>query len=265
MLLERSDGQLGESRILSTMNGRTGETYTDANGSFHFKHLRSGGYDVVAGGTNAIGLGKAGWASTRLPGIEVHETRRDFSVEVELEPGGVIAGELTDTRGEALVGVPVWARHDDTGEWLSGFSEVQSDASGSFRVTGLAEGSWTLLVDGKTHALQMAASRAVRPGQETRVDLTLLPGTQLILDSTADLARAEVLLSGEMGLLPASLTSLADILSGGDRDPSKRYLPRVQPGTYGLTIILDGERVFEEALTVSSGRDQLLVQVDLEP
>lgn len=262
VVLERNEAGLNPSRILSAMRGRTGETYTDSKGEFRFLHLRSGSYDLIAGGVNAVGLGEAGWASRREEGVEVHETRADFGLEIELEPGGLIAGTITGTTGQPLGGVPIWARHDDTGAWLSTFSEVQTDPTGGYKLEGLAEGSWTLLVGGKEHALEMSSSHAVRLGAETRVNLVLRPGTALVLTGSADLARAEVLLSGEMGILPASLTALADVMTGGGRDPSHRYLPRVAPGTYGLVVTLDGKRLHDEAISVGSGQDTLYVALD---
>jgi len=262
VLLERSDGAEHPSRIMAAVGGRMGETYTGPDGRFGFDHVSSGTYDLVAGGTNLIGFGETGWARTRLSDIEVHESRADFSVEIELAPGAMIHGAVRDTGGKPLANVPVWARHDDTGEWLALFSETQSNDAGEYQLDSLAPGSWTLVFGGTTHALHVSTSRVVREGEDVQLDAVLLKGAEIVLERPGGLAGLSTELSGDLGVIPNGLTSLTELMSGGEIGPGQRRLARVAPGSYQLLVHAGGELLLQQVVVVAPGQDRVVVSVD---
>ncbi|GJM21629.1 MAG: hypothetical protein DHS20C15_15440 [Planctomycetota bacterium] len=262
VLLERAGGEPHPSRIMAAVGGRVGETYSSANGEFAFTHLASGTYDLIAGGTNMVGFGETGWASTRLEQQQVHESRADFSVEIELEPGAALHGTVNDTSGKALANIPVWARHDNTGSWLSLFSETQTNAAGEYTLDSLAEGSWTLVFGGTTHAVHVAGSQVARVGVSTRVDAVLSEGAEIFIQRDGGTQGLATELSGELGVLPSGLSSLSDLMAGGSTEPGQQRLARVAPGSYRLLVRDGGELILNQVVLVTAGQERVVVPIE---
>lgn len=250
--LERAAADLPPSRFLAASGGRVGETYTDADGNFTFRHMPPSTYAVQAGGVNLLGLGRAGYAVTRVDGVEVREGRRTFRVEIALEPGGAVEGTLRDRKGRPLVNVPVWARNDTTGRWLSPVSDVSSDGDGSFRIEGLEPGTWTVAAGGDGHGLGRLPGLVVHRESVTRADLTLERGVEILVDSGEfQLRDLTAVVSDSGGSIPVHLSSLTGMLRPPPGDGLLR-VGRLPKGSYQVTVLASGESVFSDQVTLGS-------------
>ena len=262
VVLERTDEGLGGSRILELTGGRVAEVFTDATGGFTVGHLADGLYDVVAGGRNVLGLGEPRWSVTRVTGVAVAEGRDGLTLKVEVEPGGSVGGVVEDTRGQALSGVPVWARDDRTGRWTSLVSETTSGAGGRYEVPGLEPGPWTLAFGGRSKALTLSRPVNVLREQEATLDMVLQDGVEVWLDTSPRRAgEAVVQVVASWGSLPLELSSLESIV-GGDRSTHRRRLGRLPPGAYDLVVAYDGEIVVQRTITLTDGSEPVTVTLE---
>jgi len=263
VLLERTDAGRTLSPVLAATGGRVAESYTAADGGFVLGHLPDGVYSVVAGGRNVLGMGDARWSITRVEGVAVAEGREGFTLEIELEAGGSIAGQVKDGRGQPLAGVPVWARDDRQGRWIGLLAETTSDNSGAYEVQGLEPGPWTLAFGGTSHAFALSRPvNVVREGQAD-LDIVLVEGVELWVDSSPRrVAEAVVSLAGALGSLPLELSSLESLM-GGSRSAHRRRLGRFAPGTYDLSFSFDGGPPERRQLTLGSGQRELVVPIPL--
>jgi hypothetical protein len=202
LLHRRDEGRLMIG-MFAAMEGRVGEAQSKADGSFRFRHLPAGTYEIVAGGQNMLGTGTTGWSVTRVPDLSVSEDGPGFAVRVAVRPAGAIAGSVTDSSGRPLPGAGVWAR-DPAGRWLASFSELATDASGRYEMADLEPGVWTLAFRDGSHALTLVPDLLVHAGETTPLDVKLPPGVSLRL-AAGDVApwSLQITLTGPDGrLLP---------------------------------------------------------------
>ena len=265
VILERTDAGGARSIFVQATGGRVAEAWSDEAGRFVFGHLEDGVYDVVAGGVNLLGLGEKGWSITRVEGVAVAEGRDGFTVEVELEPGGGIQGVVTDSRGKPLPNIPIWARDDRTGRWTALISETVTSASGSYEVSSLEPGSWTLAFGGTTHALTLSAQVEVRRDKFTKLDVTLLEGVEVWLDtSPRRVSEASIMAVASWGAVPVELSSLESLMGGMRTGHSKR-LGRFPAGTYDVAISFGGEVVLNEVVHLGSGEERHTIRIEETP
>ena len=82
---------------------------------------------------------------------------------------GAVAGRVTDPTGAVLPGVAVEARPEGGGSARS----TGTDATGDYRIDGLAAGAWELSFQLPNFASAVLHDVVVRPGEEARLDRTL--------------------------------------------------------------------------------------------
>ena len=254
VLLERTDEERPRSLFLEALGGRVGETFSADDGAFAFRHLPAGTYSVVAGGQNIVGLGKAGWAARRVNDISVSESSTGLTVEIELRPGGAITGTVRDARGDALAGVPIWARDDAANRWLGTLAEVSTDGAGSYTINSLEPGPWTLAFGGDQHALTLVPGITVNRDKLAERDVRLEVGVEIWVDC-GPFEPTELVpwVVGPDGRLPTHLVSMQRLM-GGRAEGGKLRLGRVAPGTYDVSVQRAGATIHHEQLHVS-GRD----------
>jgi len=248
VVLERTDEDLPASRFLQGTGGRVGETYADEAGRVEFRHVAGGTYALLAGGTNIVGMGVGGWSTTRVDDIEVSESRSGFTVRIEMEPGGAVAGTVKDRASRPVSGIPVWARNDATGTWLSVLSETTTDNAGHYEVHSLDAGPWTLVFGGTSHALTVVSGVMVRRGQTTDLDVSLEPGVEIWVDTgpyTPSQLAATVV--GSQGVVPTNLSSISSLLGQRSVDGRMR-IGRVPAGAYEFWIRVGGEEIAHETV-----------------
>ncbi len=239
VVLERVDDARPDAALFAASGNRVGEEFTDGAGNFRFRHLPTGDYELVAGGRNLMELGTPGWSVTRVGELRVVDGSPGFSVQVELQPAGGAAGTLRDPTGAPLSGVSAWAKGAN-GSWNGTLSEASSDAGGRWALHDLSPGGWTLAFGGAGRALTLVPGVLVREGETTRLDVTLRPGTRLLLDGNGRATgRLQLRLSGADGLLPTGLSSLDEIL-GGAALGGRRVVGTYAPGPYHLEVISEG-------------------------
>ncbi len=114
-----------------------------------------------------------------------------------LEPGGGIAGTVTDATGRPVEGVRLGAQLlEHRVRILGGYGEAVSDKQGRFLVGGLEPGVYNLLFGGVPGHDQLTARAVeglrVRAGADTPANLTVIRGRPLrgvVIDRETDTAR----------------------------------------------------------------------------
>ena len=182
--------------------------------------------------------------------MELTDSLQRYDVIASVHGGG-IAGQVTGPGGEPLSGVSVWARNDQTGRWISVLSEVTTDGSGSYTMGSLSPGPWTLAMGGTSHALTLFDGLLVTRGHTTNLDARLEPGVEIWVDcgphDPRSLAARVVGPNGDE--LPLELASISRLL--GELPPEGRLrVGRVQPGTYHLTVLVGGEPLLSDPITL---------------
>lgn len=261
VLLERTDDGRPRSRFVERMGGRVGEAYSDAKGEFQFEHLPAGTFALQAGGTNLIGMGEAGWAVTRVEDIPVREGSGSFKVVVELAPGGAISGVVHDD-DKPLSGVPVWARNDVTGRWMTVLSEVVTDAAGRYTINSLEPGQWSLAFGGDSWALTVIEGIRVREDVVAERDVELTKGVEVFAELGPFAGRQlSVRIEGPTGVVPTQLTSLTALMSGGSIPSQRQRLGRLPPGSYSVWLHENGEAVFEDTVRLDQRDTEVVVSL----
>ncbi len=260
VVLERTDEGVKEVSLLVAVGGRVAETFADVAGAFRFHHLPGGTYAVVAGGQNLLGMGASGWAQARVAEITVLEGSSGFTVKVEVEPSAVVAGTLTDIGGQPVSGAGVWVL-DASGTPRSVFSEAVSSEGGSYEVSDLPDGTWTLAFMDGAHALTLVPGVLARTGERTPLDVTLPPGVPVrVALAGRSAASLEVSVSGPAGWLPSRLVSLTDLASL-PQAAGTLAVGTYAPGHYQVLVMSGGETLFDSGVTLVPGSGPKLLEL----
>lgn len=168
------DGSPGRHRELQLTGGPTvfdSRTYyatAAADGAFVFRGVRDGKYRLtVVDDLSPVWI---------VPdAISVEEGGAVTGVEVRPEPTLTLTGRLLGLEADELRGAAVLAMLLEPGLHGSRHGEVLED--GSYRVTGLAPASWTVLAEAHGSGRQALASVELEPGQrEGGLDLEFQAG-----------------------------------------------------------------------------------------
>jgi hypothetical protein len=144
-----------------------GDTLTDSLGRFRFTHVDSGRYAVEI---------DAGPDGATVLEIDADGTQRVLTLEAQVRPKGVLAGNVRDTAGSPVAGTSIGVLGLDR--------ETRSDSAGAFILTGLPPGVYTIRVVSPSPlwSSQELPQVEVRGGTETRLDsivlLNAVPGIQ---------------------------------------------------------------------------------------
>jgi protocatechuate 3,4-dioxygenase beta subunit len=141
-----------------------GEVKTDDDGRWHF--------DSVPAAMNAVSVSIK---HPQLMPATQNLTRADFGLEagkqptakIELKPGIVITGHVTDEAGKPIAGARVFTRE----------REAKTDADGAYRLAGLGPGKLRLVLTAEHRAMDMK-DLMVEPDMEP-VDFVTKPGGKI--------------------------------------------------------------------------------------
>ena len=233
------------------------DTRTDADGRFRFADLAAGTYD--------LSVSVRGGPEGEREGVRVEAGRTTSGVDIALDLGRTIAGNVVTDDGSPLeaehVSVTIRAAGDDEG--MDRWVQVQRD--GSFRVVGLADGRYAVQV-----AMSHWANDELPPwlGSEVgdvaagREDLRLVLHRAAVITGkvvdAAGLPRKGVAVTAvgpgidhqgarsltrddgtfRLLLLPGTV---CDLRYGGSPDPTtgkEPEYPGVSAGTTGLVLVL---------------------------
>ncbi len=269
VLVRRSAKERGDDPVSDAMGGRVGEVYSDKAGTFRIFNLKRGSYDLLAGGSNILGMNSGGYARRSIDGIEVHKNRAVRGVRIELEKGGTIDGLVTDRKGKGISGASIFFQPVGATSFEP-FSECYSDPAGRFSYAGLAKGRYTLAIKHSEFATILVYDISVRKEKTASVTIKLSTGTALYIRfesglTEESLASAVVDLLDNSGNRLTDLIGLTDIMqtfyANNDTPTGSRYLGRYAPGTYyvqvvhpdlgtkNLEILVDGKKS-EQTLTI---------------
>ena len=138
---------------ISRLSSQTGsaplpQVVTNDRGEFSFTNLPPGRYDLSARKNRYIGLSYGQRAGSGMPGVSISVTdaRQVTDLILRLPVASVIAGAVTDTRGEPIQGAGVqlyrlqWRNGERDAVQIS--SAATTDDRGQFRVFGLTPGEY---------------------------------------------------------------------------------------------------------------------------
>lgn len=164
---------------------RTVSTVTDASGRYTLGSLPPGDVTVTA---SADAFANKDEKRTLVPGTPTE-------VNFVLEPAGLIAGVVTNDRGEPVEGVPI-AAYDVSGPQQLGFimksffgeelpdrgestmfpASIRTDADGHYEIIGLKAGKYVLLANSREYEKYISPELEVKAGQVTEHNFSLAVG-----------------------------------------------------------------------------------------
>jgi hypothetical protein len=179
---EGTKGDPGSAMFLNMMGLPKGgdASYTGREGTFAYDRLAPGRYSVSAE--------KAEFTESPAE-VVVLAAGETKEVSLVVDPGGQITGEVTDQQGDALSGARVrlfraWGAEEKQEEQLlqaqklfgGSYKSARADGEGSFAITGLPPGRYSLLVEHP--GFTPAELKEVSPG-EVPVRIALVPAAAL--------------------------------------------------------------------------------------
>jgi protocatechuate 3,4-dioxygenase beta subunit len=222
---------------LATEDGSQGDaTVTFNDGTFTFPPLPAGTYNLTV----------SGYLLASPVTVVVPATDSVSGLDLTVESGGAISGSIQHSgTGLVLSSVTVTASSDQNTTYTT-----ESAADGSYRLTGLPAGTYTVTAGGQTFDTLTSAPQAVAAAQTViGVDFTLddaatFQGTVVQAGNGSPVASATVLLEDSNGV-PFSATT----------DSTGGYtIGNLHPGTYSITVEADGfAAAVPAAITLSAG------------
>jgi protocatechuate 3,4-dioxygenase beta subunit len=146
---------------------------TGSDGSFEFGFLEDGTYTVRApdGMQYDSSATSVAYGRVVLPNVAVQASAERAPIEIRLLPEAWISGQVLDSKGRGVAGVQIQVRSQD-GLWLSSYLESFTDSTGTFLVSNVSAGSYTLVA--KRGGSQVESSRVfVEFGRAATVKLVL--------------------------------------------------------------------------------------------
>jgi large repetitive protein len=271
ILIRRSEGSESNDPLSRAMAGRVGEVYTDRDGRFRIGNLKPGSYDLIAGGSNMMGIDSGGFARQRVEGVVVGKDQVVRGVAIRLERGGSIEGVLTGKRGAPAANASVFFQPEREGKFDT-FSECYSDGGGKFRYTGLAPGRYTLAIKHPSYALTLVYDVVVRKDATRTVNLTLGKGAEILVsvrdESTREyISGARIELVDPAGNRLTGLLGLDDIMglfySSGGTAGGPRSIGRYAPGTYYVTASHSDYGTKQLEFEITAGDSSLTFTISL--
>lgn len=230
---------------------RVAEVFADETGRYRVRGLENGEYRVIAGGPSFFGLGGGNYARSRPRLVNVAEGRLLESVDFRLRPGGTLLGRVTRASGSSSAqGVPgislFFLGTAEQDESRSPFSETLTDDAGRFRAEGLKPGTYTVVAKGTGYAPAIRSNVPVRPGNETRIDMSLTGGAEvsvrLVGGAGEPLSGAALQLFDASGVELTRFVTIDELVSeviGGGR-PGLYDLGALAPGSYEVRVDMAG-------------------------
>ncbi|MBN9105034.1 MAG: carboxypeptidase regulatory-like domain-containing protein [Propionibacteriaceae bacterium] len=130
-----ADGGLGNVQIQLSGNSYYKTVYTNYDGTYRFQGLADGTYSLWISGTG-------GYISTTTSTFMI-QGANSVVRDVRLTKGGTVSGTVTGG-GAGLASVPVYLHQWWAGGGTSYVSNVQTNPDGTYSLTGLADGTYTL-------------------------------------------------------------------------------------------------------------------------
>lgn len=249
---------------------------TDSEGKFELSGLEAHpSYSVHARHSE--------YAPNTVTGIQLEPRVAVKSVEVQLFRGGTIQGRVVDNEGKALAGIRVRAKdekkrtgllHADPLEELMTISTRETDEDGTFSLSRLPEGLYTVLADPKRTRPELISTSLekidVTDEQiSEELVLTLEVGAVLrgkVVDPAGEaVPRADVLLSNERSYQTKTDAEGQFELIGISDGPKNFTVRKSGYNTDRRQVSIPTEEVMEVTLSVPSLVTGLVVAADGKP
>ena len=251
------------------LGGQYAEITTNSSGNYTFDFLRSGEYDLAAGGALFGGAFGTGSPQGRLikSGLKVSEGAHLDGIDFRLKGAGDIAGKIVDMNGKAIQNAAIFVR-DSEGRLLERFSMITSDHDGTFRYRGLQPGDYQVTARKDDLTSPDSEWVSVREGGSARVNVTLSPGAILLVTvtdkTTENLPDAKVSVTDEAGRELHGMISYQEILQniGGFHSDEYRFGP-LAPGKYTVRAVATDGRDAKRVVRVAPGEKQRKVRLRL--
>jgi large repetitive protein len=177
----------GGAQTGSIMGGHFAETSTQEDGSYAFKYLSPGMYQVAAGG--AILGGALGGSSEHgrqvRSGVQLAGSASLKGIDFQLAASGTLAGIVRDASGQPVADAALFVRTEE-GRLVEPFSMTASDAAGRFRMPGLNPGRYTVSAQKGSQVSLESALVTVPAGEVGSIEVALGPGTMLYVSVLDD-------------------------------------------------------------------------------
>lgn len=253
----------GNGRGAGELGGTYAQTQTDESGTYEFRYLAEGTYDLAAGGSPFMGALEQGGSLGRAmrPGVRVEENEIVENIDFSLDPGFELVGFVRNDGGEAVPNATVWI-FDESGQALDQISMVRTNGSGRFVVRGLSEGRYSLQAR-QGSLTSSSVPTEVRAETQAEPVLVLEQGTLLIVrverDGEFDFD-ARIKVTDEAGrdqTAMLSLESITDLLSNGYQSGETRVGP-VPPGRYKVIATAPDGRSASKSVQLSGKPERRL-------
>jgi hypothetical protein len=161
--LVRDASGRGQAEVVVAWNGPGEadlEVRTAADGRFDARLTTAGTYELIARGPGIL---------THASSVEIDGAVRELSVELEVDSGWPLSGEVVDTDGRPIAGARItpWRRGPD-GDELDPRTAAHSGPGGLFELRGLADGVTHALVEAEGYA---SGKARLTPRRAARVRL----------------------------------------------------------------------------------------------
>ncbi len=230
----------------------TGQATSAADGRFSVEGLAPGTYEARVTQFNLANESRYG--SARVGGVVVPETGSAKEVVIVLDLAGTITGTLVGADGLPRTGADVRAVRVDGGG--ADTQMGRTDSNGTFKIAGLAPGTWEVHASSGREVAAAAPRVEVRSSASTEVRLTLVVGGNVVVrafDSEGKAVGAWCRVVDERGTDHASFSMQRVDRGAGTSSPEVRYGP-LAPGRYTVsTKNRDGAEASAEATITSGG------------
>ena len=151
---------------------QAGRAFTSADGSYSIANLRPDTYRLEIRPPE-----NSEWPGQIITDVKISE---DTTLDIELKPGVILSGKITDSEGRPVADIGVSARGSTTGQ--GGYGQTSSD--GVYRIR-LMPGTYTLFLWSDGEFLSQTISD-VQVEEDTNLDITLKAGGFVLSGGVSD-------------------------------------------------------------------------------
>jgi protocatechuate 3,4-dioxygenase beta subunit len=226
------------------------EISTDDAGRYELVWLEPGRYTVSVGGAafgGMFGEGGASYGRQLRSGIEVGADEGVDGIDFKLRKPGRIEGLVRGSDGKPVAEAAIFLR-DGAGRVLERFSMIATDGSGRFAYDGLEPGEYVVLARSATETSGESAPVRVREDGTAEVELTLGPGTMLLVtlsDDEGNPIECSVSVTDEHGRQVNGMLSLTEVMqafSSGQFSSKEQRVGPLPPGKYKVQVTTEDGR-----------------------
>jgi hypothetical protein len=209
----------------------SGSSTSDADGGYTVSGLPAGTYDLVFSSQPEAAVTFGRQTET---GLTVTSATTTSAGDAVLQPGGGIAGTVTDRHGQGLAGVVVTATTPDSRQIAS------TDAAGRYTLGGLASGSYTVEVDPSGLPGDLVAVAYRQRSPDATPDAVSVAAGEVTSGIDAQLTAGGRITGTVTAGSGAPATGASVMLTDSGGEPVSRWGSVRPDGTYAITNLAPG-------------------------